>query len=136
MKSRTLNITIHRNPKEVYHFVSDLKNLPKWATAFCLSIKKSGKVWIAQTPQGPVKIRIAAKNRFGVLDHTVIPAPGKEIFVPMRVVPNGKGSEVLFTLFQHPGMSAKQFSADSRLVRRDLKTLKNVLEAIGGKLIP
>lgn len=128
MKSRTLNILIDRDPQKVYGFASNLKNLPKWAPTFCLSIKKSGGAWIAQTPQGPVKIRIAPKNRFGILDHTVIPAPGKEVFVPMRVVPSGKGCLVLFTLFQHPGMSAKQFAADSRLVRRDLKTLKSVLE--------
>ena len=51
-------------------------------------------------------IRIAQKNDFGILDHTMIPTPGVEVFVSMRVVPNGSGSEVIFTLFQQPGMSA------------------------------
>lgn len=129
MKSKTLNISIDRDPRKVYGFVSNLENLPKWAPAFCLSIKKSGGAWIAQTPQGPMKIHIAPKNCFGILDHTVIPAPGKKVFVPMRVVPAGKGCLILFTLFRHPGMSAKQFATDARLVRRDLRSLKSVLES-------
>ena len=46
----------------------------------------------------------------------------------MRVVPNGSGSEVIFTLFKTPEMSDKQFAEDAGLVERDLRTLKSVLE--------
>lgn len=65
---------------------------------------------------------------WGVLDHWVTPAPGVEVYVPMRVVANGEGSEVIFTLFQQPGMTDEQFAADARLVEQDLATLKKVLE--------
>jgi hypothetical protein len=46
----------------------------------------------------------------------------------MRVLSNGSGSEVVFTLFQLPEMSDEQFAEDTAMVERDLKTLKNVLE--------
>jgi hypothetical protein len=46
----------------------------------------------------------------------------------MRVVPNGSGSEVIFTLFQSPDMSEEEYSEDVRLVEHDLRTLKDVLE--------
>ena len=129
MSATTLTISINRGPKSVYEFVSDLANLPKWATAFCLSIKQEGgEDWQAQTPQGPVKIRIAHRNDFGILDHIVTAAPGVEAHVPMRVVQNGKGSEVLFTLFRRPDMTDTQYSEDQELVRQDLATLKRVLE--------
>jgi len=75
-----------------------------------------------------MRIRFAGHNEFGVLDHYVSPAPGLEISVPMRVVPNGTGSEVTFTLFQLPEMSGEQYAEDIRLVERDLGTLKHVLE--------
>lgn len=75
-----------------------------------------------------MKIRFAEKNDFGVLDHYVTPAQGVEVYVPMRVVPNGSGSEVIFTLFKTPEMSDKQFAEDAGMVERDLKTLKSVLE--------
>lgn len=46
----------------------------------------------------------------------------------MRVVANGSGSEVIFTLFRQPGMSDEQVTEDAAWVERDLGTLKNILE--------
>lgn len=46
----------------------------------------------------------------------------------MRVIPNGSGSEIIFTLFQSPAMSDEKFAEDVTLVERDLKTLKGFLE--------
>ena len=128
MKSKTLTISINCQLKKVYEFVSNLENIPKWAKTFCHSIKKSNGEWIIETPQGQMEIKIAPKNDFGILDHTVIPAPGVEVFVPMRVVPNGNGSEVIFTLFQQPGMPDENFAKDQGMVEQDLATLKCVME--------
>lgn len=136
MRSVTFNVTIARQPQAVYDFVADLKNLPKWATAFCRSIKNEGDHWVLETPQGPMGMRITARNAFGILDHYVLlpqrgtysAAPGIEVHVPMRVVANGEGSEVLFTLFRRTEMTDAQFAEDQRLVRQDLDTLKRVLE--------
>jgi hypothetical protein len=50
----------------------------------------------------------------------------------MRVVANGSGSEVLFTLFQLPGMSEEAFVADAGMVERDLRGLKSRLESREG----
>ncbi len=47
----------------------------------------------------------------------------------MRVVANGAGSEIIFTLFRLPGISDEKFAADAEWVRRDLNTLKALLEA-------
>lgn len=127
-ESRTLGITIACPPHKVYEFVSNPENLPRWAAGLCKSVRKSDTGWIAETPQGPMQIRFAEKNDFGVLDHYVTTAQGVEIYVPMRVVPNGSGSEVIFTLFRMPGMSGKQFAEDVGLVEQDLKTLKSILE--------
>ena len=127
-KSRILNITIACPPRQVSEFVSNPENLPRWAAGLCKSVRKSGAGWVAETPQGLMQIRFAEKNDFGVLDHYVTTAQGVEIYVPMRVVPNGSGSEVIFTLFKTPEMSDKQFAEDAGMVERDLKALKGVLE--------
>ena len=129
MKAQTLSVSIGRDAGIVYDFVSQLENLPKWATAFCLSIRPENGAWVAETPQGPLRIRISGKNNFGILDHYVSPAPGVEIFVPMRVVPNGGGSEVLFTLFRRPEMTEGQYAQDLKWVEQDLNTLKKVMES-------
>ena len=82
-----------------------------------------------ETPTGWVRIRFVPANEFGVLDHVVTLLDGKSILNPMRVVVNGDGSEVMFTLFQISGMSDEQFVKDSRMVEADLLTLKSVLES-------
>jgi hypothetical protein len=49
---------------------------------------------------------------------------GPEIYVPMRVIPNGDGAEVLFTLFRQPDMSDAKFAADAEWAGCDLLVLK------------
>ena len=71
LKSKTLSMPINKNQKAVYEFVLNLNNFPKWAKMFCSSIKKSKDEWIAQTPQGQVRVKISKRNDFGVLDHHV-----------------------------------------------------------------
>jgi hypothetical protein len=46
----------------------------------------------------------------------------------LRVVPNGDGCEVMFTLLQLEGMTDAQFAADAAHVAKDLATLKNLME--------
>jgi hypothetical protein len=62
-----------------------------------------------------------------VLDHDV-DLPGGTVHNPMRVIPNGAGSEVLFTLIQLPGVSDAQFQQDMDTVRADLNKLRTLLE--------
>jgi uncharacterized protein YndB with AHSA1/START domain len=130
LKSVTLSISINRSPQVVYDFVSNAEHLPKWANMFCLSVTRANGDWIVETPQqGQVKLRFAEGNAFGVLDHYVTVSPGIEVYVPMRVVQNGQGSEVLFTLFQTKDMPDEKFAEDVRWVNEDRRNLKNVLEA-------
>lgn len=126
--TRTLSVTIRRTSAQVYDFVAEPQNLPKWATAFCLSIQRIGDGWTALTPAGPMGLRFVARNKLGVLDHWVAAEPGFEVYVPMRVVPHGEGSEVLFTLFKLPEMSDAKFAEDAAMVEKDLQSLKKVLE--------
>lgn len=128
MNSRTLTCSIQRSPLEVYKFAANPVNLPKWIRSFCLSVKESVDEWLMETPAGWMAIRFVPENVFRVLDHTVTLPNGQLVLNPMRVVANGDGSEVMFTLFQRPEMSDEQFTTDAGMVDADLRTLKNVLE--------
>ena len=126
---RTLSVSIDCAPRRVYEFVRNPENVPRWAGGLGTSVHKEGDRWILETPDGPLGLAFVADNDLGVLDHRVTIAPGVDVLNPMRVVANGSGSEVSFTLFQLPGMTAKKFAEDAGLVERDLRTLKKVLEA-------
>lgn len=49
-------------------------------------------------------------------------------YVPVRVIADDSGSEVLFTLRRRPGMTDAEFEADADAVAADLARLKHVLE--------
>ena len=104
-------MTIERPAGEVYAYVCDLKNLPRWASGLSAA----------------VKVRFVERNAFGVLDHYV-KTDSREVYVPMRVFPNGEGAEVLLTVFRRPGTSEEKFAEDTHWVRRDLEALKQLLE--------
>jgi hypothetical protein len=58
------------------------------------------------------------------MDHHVTLSDGSVVYVPLRVVANGAGAEVIITMFREPGMSAEKFAADCAWVERDLLALK------------
>ena len=133
MDVRHLSIYIARQPSDVYEFASDPANLPRWAAGLARSeVTRTGDTWIVEAPFGKATIRFAPKNELGVMDHDVELESGATVRNPMRVVPNGEGSEFIFTLFRRPDMSDNQFAEDRRAVEADLRTLKELLERPGG----
>jgi hypothetical protein len=127
--SRHISITLRRLPDEVYAFVVNPENLPRWAKGLSGSIREIDGEWVADSPMGKVKVRFAPRNSFGVLDHDVVLESGITVRNPLRVVANGDGSELTFTLFKRPGMTEEEFTADAGAVARDLEALKALLEA-------
>jgi len=130
--ARTVSVSVDRDPDDTYEYISDPRHLPDWAPAFAKSVHQEGDRWVVETADGTVGIAFAPANRLGVVDHRVTGDEGLDDLNPMRVIANGDGSEVLFTLFQPSGTSDDQFDRDLRIVESDLQTLKRVLEGGDG----
>jgi uncharacterized protein YndB with AHSA1/START domain len=135
LEVRHVTMSIDRPPDVVYEFVATPENLPKWAIGLGTSFHQRGDgSWIAEGgPVGSATVRFVERNRFGVLDHDVTVETGETIHNPIRVLRNGAGSEVMFTLFRRAGVSADQFAQDAKAVEKDLGTLKRLLESGAGK---
>ncbi|HTJ97250.1 MAG TPA: hypothetical protein VL381_07255 [Rhodocyclaceae bacterium] len=131
MRSRILNIEIAVKPDAVYSAVRDPAKLPLWASGIAKSVEVRDGIWFVETGTalGTVQLTFCADNPFGVLDHTVRLPDGTEVLNPVRVIANGEGSELIFTVFQTAGMSDEQFVNDVQAVKRDLKTIKHLLES-------
>lgn len=124
-----VSVSIARPPADVYEFASDPRNLPRWAAGLVgAGVRRDGDEWIAEAPFGKVRIRFAPPNPYGVLDHDVRLESGLVVHNPMRVVPSGEGSELVFTLIRQPGVSDEKLAEDRAAVERDLGTLKAILE--------
>jgi hypothetical protein len=130
--ARHLAVSIDRAPADVYAFAREPSNLPRWAAGLGSAITEVDGAWIAESPMGRVTVRFLERNGLGVLDHEVTLPSGASVVNPLRVVPNGTGSEVVFTLLRQPGTTDAAFEDDASAVARDLAALKRLLEADDG----
>ena len=125
---RHISVSIVRPPRDVYAFISDGDNLAQWASGLGSGIHREGDEWVVQGPLGTARVRFAAPNEFGVADHAVTLENGVTVHNPIRVVANGDGSTVTFTLMRLAGVSEEKFNEDAKWVEGDLARLKAVLE--------
>lgn len=127
--SQHVDVRIRRPLDEVYEFASDPRNLPAWAPGLGSSVEWVEDHWIADSPMGRVVFAFVSRNDHGVLDHHVTLPTGETVYNPMRVIADGAGCEVIFTLRRRAGQTDQDFEHDAATVARDLAALKDVIES-------
>lgn len=127
-ESRHVSTPIDRPAKTAYDYARNPANLPAWAAGLGGSVDCVDGQWVAESPMGRVVVAFAPANEFGVLDHRVTLPSGQIVDNPMRVIADGDGCEVVFTVRRQPGMNDQEFDLDTDAVRADLATLKRALE--------
>jgi hypothetical protein len=128
MAAKIVHVSIDHDWQEVYDFAAKPENMPLWASGLASGLEPDGTDWIASGVLGRVRVSFVPPNKFGVLDHTVTIESGLRVYNALRVVPNGEGCEVMFTLLRLPGMTDDQFAADAAHVAKDLHALKTLME--------
>ncbi len=131
LAARIIHTSIQRDWRAVHAFAAKPENMPLWASGLAAGLTRDGdgEDWIADGgPIGNVRVRFAPPNDFGVIDHRVTLPDGTIVDNALRVVPNGDGTEVMFTLLRHPAMDDAAFESDAAHVARDLDTLKRLME--------
>lgn len=122
---------IDRPAADVYAFVAEPTNIMRWASGLGDRVDQVGGEWFVAGGMGRVKVAFAARNDYGVLDHEVTLPSGEQFYNPLRVVPYGDGSEIVFTVRRTPGMSDAELARDAGKVAADLSRLKQILESRG-----
>jgi len=126
LPSRTYSISIDRDWRDLYEAIWRPEVFPKWASGLSESdLREEDGKWLADGPEGAITIRFTPHNDYGVMDHWVDTGEGKEVHVPLRVIQNGEGAEVMLTLFRQPGMDDEMFARDAKWINRDLRALKD-----------
>jgi len=126
LESRTFSVTIDRDWRALYDAIWRPEFFPRWASGLTDGeLRREGDDWFSQGADGPVRIRFTPYNDFGVMDHVVEGADG-DVHVPLRIVRNGRGAEVMLTLYREWGIDAERFAADARWINRDLTRLRSV----------
>ena len=129
MPAQTIHIGIECDWTNVFAFARDPENIALWASGLASGLVRDGDDWLGDGgPIGRIRVRFAPPNPFGILDHTVTLEDGTAVFNPMRVVQNGNGALVSFTLFHRTGQDAAAVEADAAHILQDLTKLKILME--------
>ena len=129
MESRHISTHIDRPVREVYDYASDPANLPAWAAGLGSSIERVDGRWVMESPMGRIVVDFAPSNEYGVLDHDVTLPSGQTVHNPFRVIADGDGSEVVFTVRRPPEATDEEFERDAAAVLADLRSLKQKVES-------
>lgn len=129
LPARTYSVTINHEWQALYERIWQPAFFQQWASGLAESgLREQDGQWLADGQDGPIRIRFTPYNNHGVMDHFVDQGDGSEIYIPLRVVQNGAGAEVMLTLFRQPDMDDDRFAGDIKWVNRDLKALKSLIE--------
>jgi hypothetical protein len=127
-QSHLFHLILNRPAAEVYAFLAKPQNYAEWAAVTGRMVQIGPQDWRVDTAFGERIIRFCELNSFGVLDHAVYRAGEEPMMLPMRVVPNGEGSELMFLFFRRPDMSDEQFASSIEWINVDFLTLRSLIE--------
>ena len=124
--SHTRSISIAAAPSDVLAFLADPHNLPRWAPAFARSVSERDGQLRVDTGQGELPISVSVSRERGTVD--LLSATEPRVGAFSRVLPNGDGSEYLFTLFFAPDADDTAVEAQMAVVDQELEAVRALCE--------
>jgi Polyketide cyclase / dehydrase and lipid transport len=121
--SQTRTITIDAPPSAVLDCVGDPRRLPSWAPDFAHTVRPDGEHWVVNDA---ATIDVRVDRATGTID--IVAADDHRRGAFSRVLPNGDGSEFLFTLFFPPGTDDAAVSRQMAVVDEELHRVRAMCE--------
>lgn len=135
-QTKTLTISIDAPLEQVVTDLADPATHPEWANSFFAGAAKrtgDGEVLVTVPMMGgPVRFKIDSDARQGVLD--LFLAPEGAAFgapLPVRLIRNGSGLDVLWTLTRFPGTPDEVWENGLASMEEELRALKARHETSG-----
>jgi hypothetical protein len=125
MRSETVTTVVDAPQGEVFDYMSDIENLPKWATEFARELKRVGDDYKVVNGLGEFFFEIRADADTGVVDMYAGPTKSDMAVFPTRVLalPDGR-TAYSFTMFQGPGMPDELFESQHASLQREFANIE------------
>jgi hypothetical protein len=131
VKSRSVTAVLPAPKSEVFGYLSEIANLPGWATEFARELKVVDGKFKVVNGLGEFFFDIRADEESGVIDMLAGPAEDQLALFPTRVVPLGDASSAFtFTMFQGPEQSDELFESQYASLLREFA---NIERRFGGQ---
>jgi hypothetical protein len=128
MRNESVTTVLRAPREEVFDYLSDIENLPDWATEFARELKREGGRYKVVNGLGEFLFEIRADRSTGVIDMFAGPTEEEMAIFPTRAVslPDGR-TAYTFTMFQGSGMPDELFESQHASLLRELENLKRRL---------
>ena len=125
MRSETVTTVLPAPKEEVFAYLAEIENLPRWATEFARELKVENGRHKVVNGLGEFFFAIDADEATGVIDMRAGPTESEMALFPTRVVglPDGR-SAFTFTMFQGPGSSDELFESQHASLVRELENIE------------
>jgi hypothetical protein len=127
METRTVTAVLEAPKHEVFDYLSQIENLPAWATEFARELRyEDGKAKVVNG-RGEFFFAIEADPKTGVIDMFAGPTEEELGLFPTRVVelPGGT-SAFTFTVFQAPGLPDEDFDSQYRSLLQEFENIRRM----------
>lgn len=128
--AETRTISIAAPPETVLDLLTDPSRLPDWAPAFASAVQRDGHDWLVDSGGTQFRIQVPVSRDHGTVDLLRPGDPSRG--ARMRVLPNGGGSEFVFTLIFPAGINADVIARQMSTVEGELRTVRELCERSAG----
>ena len=130
MRSETVTTVLPASRDRVFDYMSNIRNLPEWATEFARELREEDGEFKVVNNLGEFVFEIRADGETGVIDMYAGPTRDELAVFPTRVVelPDGRTS-YSFTMFQAPGMPEELFESQHQSLQREFENIERLLGA-------
>ena len=128
MRSETVTTVLPVPRERVFEYMSDIRNLPEWATEFARELREQDGEYRVVNNLGEFVFEIRADECTGVIDMYAGPSREQMAVFPTRAValPDGRTS-YSFTMFQGAGMPDELFESQHASLKREFENIEAIL---------
>jgi hypothetical protein len=125
MINHTVTAVLDAPKDAVFDYLSEIDNLPDWATDFAQELKyEEGRAKVVNS-LGEFYFSIEADRETGVIDMYAGPTEDELTLFPTRVVALAENkSAYSFTMFKAPGMPDELFESQYESLRREFDNIR------------
>jgi hypothetical protein len=129
MRSATVTTVLDAPREDVFDFLADVENLPRWATEFARELRREGEDYKVVNGLGEFFFTIRADRESGVIDMFAGPTKDEMALFPTRAMslPDGR-TAYTFTMFQGPGMPDALFEAQHASLQREFANIERAFK--------
>jgi hypothetical protein len=126
MINHTVTAVLDAPKDAVFDYLSEIDNLPDWATDFAQELKyEEGRAKVVNS-LGEFYFSIEADRETGVIDMYAGPTEDELTLFPTRVVALAENkSAYSFTMFKAPGMPDELFESQYESLRREFDNIRS-----------